>query len=91
MFCRAPPKRCALTVQGCGAREGLEMSVGSARTAADIPISRAAEPEPPVVGDSVRFGRLLFEVTVVKGHGVEECAVSLLTDVDAGPSEGVGL
>jgi CBS domain containing-hemolysin-like protein len=46
---------------------------------------------PPVVGDSVRFGRLLFEVTTVKGHGVEECAVSLLTDVDAGPSEGVGL
>ena len=46
---------------------------------------------PPLVGDSVRFGRLLFEVTAVKGHGVEECAVSLLTDVDAGPSEGVGL
>jgi CBS domain containing-hemolysin-like protein len=46
---------------------------------------------PPVVGDSVRFGRLLFEVTTVKGHGVEECAVSLLTDVDAGPPEGVGL
>ena len=46
---------------------------------------------PPVVGDSVRFGRLLFEVTAVKGHGVEECAVNLLTDVDAGPSEGVGL
>jgi CBS domain containing-hemolysin-like protein len=46
---------------------------------------------PPVVGDSVRFDRLLFEVTAVKGHGVEECAVTLLTDVDAGPSEGVGL
>jgi hypothetical protein len=30
-------------------------------------------------------------VTAVKGHGVEECAVSLLTDVDPGPSEGVGL
>jgi CBS domain containing-hemolysin-like protein len=46
---------------------------------------------PPVVGDTVRFGRLLFEVTAVKGHGVEECAVGLLTDVDPGPSEGVGL
>jgi CBS domain containing-hemolysin-like protein len=46
---------------------------------------------PPLVGDSVRFGRLLFEVAAVKGHGVEECAVSLLTDVDTGPSEGVGL
>jgi CBS domain containing-hemolysin-like protein len=46
---------------------------------------------PPVVGDSVRFDRLLFEVTGVKGHGVEECAVSLSTDVDAGPAEGVGL
>ena len=46
---------------------------------------------PPVVGDSVRFGRLQFEVTAVKGHGVEECAVSLLTDVDARPPEGVGL
>ena len=32
----------------------------------------------PVVGDSVRYDRLLFEVTAVKGHGVEECAVSLL-------------
>lgn len=32
----------------------------------------------PVVGDSVRYGRLLFAVTAVKGHGVDECAVSLL-------------
>ena len=45
---------------------------------------------PPVTGDSVRYKRLLFEVTAVKGHGVEECAVSL-TDVDPGPAEGVGL
>ena len=33
----------------------------------------------PQVGDSVRYDRLLFEVTVVKGHGVEECAVSLIS------------
>jgi CBS domain containing-hemolysin-like protein len=45
---------------------------------------------PPVVGDSVRFERLQFEVTAVKGHGVEEAAVCL-TDMDSGPSEGVGL
>ena len=32
----------------------------------------------PVVGDSVRYGRLEFEVTAVKGHGVDECAVCLL-------------
>jgi CBS domain containing-hemolysin-like protein len=32
---------------------------------------------PPQVGDTVRFERLLFEVTAVKGHGVEECAVTL--------------
>lgn len=32
----------------------------------------------PVVGDSVRYGRLRFEVTAVKGHGVDECAVSLV-------------
>ncbi|HVL68792.1 MAG TPA: hemolysin family protein [Vicinamibacterales bacterium] len=31
----------------------------------------------PRVGDSVRYERLLFEVTAVKGHGVEECAVLL--------------
>ena len=31
----------------------------------------------PVVGDSVRYERLVFEVTAVKGHGVDECAVSL--------------
>ena len=33
----------------------------------------------PQVGDSVRYERLLFEVTAVKGHGVEECAVSLVS------------
>ena len=32
---------------------------------------------PPAVGDSVRYERLLFEVTAVKGHGVDEAAVSL--------------
>lgn len=31
----------------------------------------------PRVGDRVRYERLLFEVTAVKGHGVQECAVSL--------------
>jgi CBS domain containing-hemolysin-like protein len=45
---------------------------------------------PPVVGDSVRWERLQFEVTAVKGHGVEEAAVCL-TDMDSGPAEGVGL
>lgn len=32
---------------------------------------------PPVVGDTVRYDRLQFEVTAVKGHGVDECAVWL--------------
>ena len=32
---------------------------------------------PPRVGDAIRYGRLQFEVTAVKGHGVEECAVWL--------------
>ena len=32
---------------------------------------------PPQVGDTVRYDRLLLEVTAVKGHGVEECAVTL--------------
>jgi CBS domain containing-hemolysin-like protein len=36
---------------------------------------------PPKVGDVVEFGRLRFEVTAVKGHGVDEAAVSLLPDV----------
>lgn len=31
----------------------------------------------PAVGDKVRYDRLLFEVTQVKGHGVDECAVTL--------------
>jgi CBS domain containing-hemolysin-like protein len=30
---------------------------------------------PPAVGDTVRYERLQFEVTAVKGHGVDECAV----------------
>jgi CBS domain containing-hemolysin-like protein len=37
----------------------------------------------PVVGDAVRYGRLRFEVTAVKGHGVDECAVTL----DAAPPQ----
>ena len=32
----------------------------------------------PVVGDTVRYERLEFEVTAVKGHGVDECAVGLM-------------
>jgi CBS domain containing-hemolysin-like protein len=32
---------------------------------------------PPHVGDAVHYNRLLMEVTAVKGHGVEECAVTL--------------
>ena len=32
---------------------------------------------PPVVGDSVRYDRLLVEVTAVKGHGVQEAAITL--------------
>jgi CBS domain containing-hemolysin-like protein len=32
---------------------------------------------PPQVGDTVRYDRLEIEVTAVKGHGVEECAVNL--------------
>lgn len=31
---------------------------------------------PAAIGDVVRYGRLQFEVTAVKGHGVEEAAVS---------------
>lgn len=34
---------------------------------------------PPQIGDVVRYGRLELEVTVVKGHGVDECAVRLLS------------
>ena len=36
---------------------------------------------PPKVGDVVDFGRLRFAVTAVKGHGVDEAAVSLLPDL----------
>jgi CBS domain containing-hemolysin-like protein len=45
---------------------------------------------PPVVGEAVRYDRLQFEVTAVKGHGVEEAAVSL-ADMDSRPAERVGL
>jgi CBS domain containing-hemolysin-like protein len=31
----------------------------------------------PVVGDAVRYDRLMFEVTAVQGLGVDECAVTL--------------
>jgi CBS domain containing-hemolysin-like protein len=36
---------------------------------------------PPRVGDVVEFGRLRFDVTAVKGRGVDQVAVSLLPDV----------
>ena len=42
---------------------------------------------PPVVGDSVHYERLQFDVTAVKGHGVEECAVSEFY-VNAGMANG---
>jgi CBS domain containing-hemolysin-like protein len=45
---------------------------------------------PPVVGDTVRYDRLMFEVTAVLGHGVAEAAVCL-SDVDPGTQHGVGL
>ena len=35
---------------------------------------------PPGVGDSVRYDRLQLDVTAVKGHGVEEAAVTLLPE-----------
>ena len=35
---------------------------------------------PPQVGDTVRYDRLQLDVTAVKGHGVDECAVSLIAD-----------
>jgi CBS domain containing-hemolysin-like protein len=35
---------------------------------------------PAAVGDTVRYDRLLLEVTAVKGHGVAECAVSLIPE-----------
>ena len=37
---------------------------------------------PPRVGDSVRYDRLQLEVTTLKGHGVEEAAVTLLAPVE---------
>jgi magnesium and cobalt exporter, CNNM family len=35
---------------------------------------------PPRVGDRVRYNRLQLDVTAVKGHGVEEAAVTLLDE-----------
>jgi len=32
---------------------------------------------PPRVGDTVTYGGLAFEVTAVRGYGVEQCAVAL--------------
>jgi CBS domain containing-hemolysin-like protein len=37
---------------------------------------------PPKVGDAVRYDRLELSVTAVKGHGVEEAAVTLRESVD---------
>ena len=51
---------------------------------------------PPRVGDSVRYERLRFDVTAVKGHGVDEAAVSLVdvtasADVNPRPAQRIWL
>ena len=43
---------------------------------------------PPEVGDAVQYERLHFEVTAVKGHGVEECAVTLIPASSPGTTDG---
>jgi CBS domain containing-hemolysin-like protein len=42
---------------------------------------------PPEVGDAVQYERLHFEVTAVKGHGVEECAVTLIPASSPGTTD----
>jgi len=37
---------------------------------------------PPRVGDTVRYDRMQLDVTAMKGHGVEEAAVTLLAPVE---------
>ncbi len=41
---------------------------------------------PPRIGDAVRYERLEFFVTAIKGHGVEEAAVSLVDSSERRPS-----
>jgi CBS domain containing-hemolysin-like protein len=45
---------------------------------------------PPDVGDRVVYDRLELEVTAVKGHGVEECAVWLRDGGTEGAEGGEG-
>ena len=42
---------------------------------------------PPQVGDVVEYDDVRFEVTAVEGHGVDECAVTLLRALDDGAGE----
>jgi CBS domain containing-hemolysin-like protein len=44
----------------------------------------------PSVGDAVRYERLTFEVIAVKGHGVDECAVSMTDGPRNGDHPGAG-
>jgi CBS domain containing-hemolysin-like protein len=46
---------------------------------------------PPAVGDTVRYDRLEFCVTAVKGHGVEECAVCLAAPTTTTEQGGIDL
>jgi CBS domain containing-hemolysin-like protein len=39
---------------------------------------------PPAVGDTIRYERLQLEVTRVKGHGVDECAVWMVPEKGEG-------
>lgn len=45
---------------------------------------------PPVVGDVVIYDNVRFQVTVVEGHGVKECVVSLTTPTETAQRETSG-
>jgi CBS domain containing-hemolysin-like protein len=63
-----------MRIDELGAEFGLELEHDEVDSVSGLVLTLLGRP--PDVGDTVRYDRLQFTVTAVKGHGVEECAVS---------------
>ena len=64
-----------LRIDELGQELGIELEHEHVDSVSGLVLMRLGRP--PLLGDVVRYGRVVLEVTAVKGHGVGECAVSM--------------